>query len=76
MQSLASTQAAFESGCNPTMSVQVWISRFQCPRVVRGAMTMCGPSIPRNCAWKASVAMDCAVLPRPCNHHGVQSRAC
>ena len=49
------------------MPVQVSISRCQWPSVVRGAMTMWGPAMPRNWRWKASVAIDCAVLPSPCH---------
>ena len=49
-----------------TMGVQVSTSRFQWPSVVSGAMTRKGPGLPSSCRWNSRVAIDCAVLPRPC----------
>ena len=49
-----------------TMGVHVSISRRQWPSVVSGATTRKGPGLPSSWRWNSSVAMDCAVLPRPC----------
>lgn len=48
------------------MGVQVSTSRFQWPSVVSGAITRKGPGLPSSCRWNSRVAIDCAVLPRPC----------
>ena len=49
------------------MSVHFSISRFQCPKVVRGAMTRNGRGA-RNCVVRTCsiTEMHCAVFPKPC----------
>ena len=61
----------------PTMGVQVLISRSQWCRVVSGAMMRKGPRLPCCCRSSSSTAMLCAVFPKPiCTMSSCTLRCC